>query len=38
MVNITKLNEWASILVDKCLYVIEKRITMVIRVTNDDYE
>ena len=36
MVNITKLSEWASILVDKCLSVIEKRITMVIRVTNDD--
>ena len=33
MVNITKLNEWASI--DKCLSVVKTRITMVIRVTNE---
>ena len=34
MVNITKLNELASI--DKCLSGVGKRITMVIRVTNED--
>ena len=32
--RITKLNEWASI--DKSLSVVGKRITMVIRVKDDD--